>query len=143
MVASWYIPWISRITKLRFIIPSGNHQRPLVSLLCVRVLWPESIEQLPPLTVNDVRAALSRMKPRAGLGIYRLTPVDFQRLPDEGIQALCDLFLLIEQGLSWPWQSLCIVGKLLGNKSGGDRVIGLIAMLARVWSMAREVEMKE
>eukprot|EP00959_Pyramimonas_sp_CCMP1952_P235834 4928489-Pyramimonas_sp.AAC.1 len=61
------------------------------------------------------------MKPRAGLGIDRLSPSGFQRLPDDGIQALCDLFRLIEQGLSWPWQSLCIVGKLLGKKSGGDR----------------------
>eukprot|EP00959_Pyramimonas_sp_CCMP1952_P148013 3097393-Pyramimonas_sp.AAC.1 len=50
---------------------------------------------------------------------------------------------MIEEGLSWPWQVMCVVGKLLGKKSGGDRVIGLIAMLCRVWSMAREVQMKE
>eukprot|EP00959_Pyramimonas_sp_CCMP1952_P431307 9033216-Pyramimonas_sp.AAC.1 len=31
-----------------------------------------------------------------------------------------------------------VVGRLLAEKSGGDRVIGLIAMPCRVWSLARE-----
>eukprot|EP00959_Pyramimonas_sp_CCMP1952_P201502 4213570-Pyramimonas_sp.AAC.1 len=43
------------------------------------------VEQLVPLDVADVRAALSRMKARAGLGIDRLSPTDIERLPDEGI----------------------------------------------------------
>eukprot|EP00959_Pyramimonas_sp_CCMP1952_P251040 5246873-Pyramimonas_sp.AAC.1 len=62
------------------------------------------VEQLVPLDVADVRAALARMKARAGLGIDRLSPTDIERLPDEGIQCLCDLFHMIEEGLSWPWQ---------------------------------------
>eukprot|EP00959_Pyramimonas_sp_CCMP1952_P263316 5506274-Pyramimonas_sp.AAC.1 len=61
------------------------------------------------------------MKARAGLGIDRLSPTDMERLPDEGIQCLCDLFRMIEEGPSWPWQVMCVVGKLLGKKSGGDR----------------------
>eukprot|EP00959_Pyramimonas_sp_CCMP1952_P198840 4158887-Pyramimonas_sp.AAC.1 len=83
------------------------------------------------------------MSARSGPGIGRVTPTDIERLPDEGIQCLCDLFRMIEEGLSWPWRVTCVVGKLLGKKSGGGRVIGLIAMLCRVWSMAGEEQMKE
>eukprot|EP00959_Pyramimonas_sp_CCMP1952_P040235 841158-Pyramimonas_sp.AAC.1 len=40
------------------------------------------VGQLVPLEIPDVRAALSRMKARAGLGIDRLSPTDMERLPD-------------------------------------------------------------
>eukprot|EP00959_Pyramimonas_sp_CCMP1952_P114766 2399296-Pyramimonas_sp.AAC.1 len=48
------------------------------------------------------------------------------------------LYSAIEECKTWPWQTMMVVGRLLANKSGGDRVIGLIAMLCRVWSLARE-----
>eukprot|EP00959_Pyramimonas_sp_CCMP1952_P015952 337208-Pyramimonas_sp.AAC.1 len=82
------------------------------------------------------------MKARAGMGIDRLSPLDFERLPDCAIEDLVNLFSAIEASLTWPWQSLIVIGRLLAKKSGGDRVIGLVAMLCRVWSLAREFHAK-
>eukprot|EP00959_Pyramimonas_sp_CCMP1952_P206622 4320886-Pyramimonas_sp.AAC.1 len=63
------------------------------------------------------------MRPKAGLGIDQMSPLDFDRLPDCAVAELCELYRLVEEGLSWPWQVLTVVGRPLGKKSGGDRVI--------------------
>eukprot|EP00959_Pyramimonas_sp_CCMP1952_P187029 3911116-Pyramimonas_sp.AAC.1 len=61
---------------------------------------------MPPLTADDVRGALKRMKARAGMGIDRLSPLDFERPPDCAIEDLVNLFTDIEASLTWPWQPL-------------------------------------
>eukprot|EP00959_Pyramimonas_sp_CCMP1952_P309315 6473240-Pyramimonas_sp.AAC.1 len=76
------------------------------------------------------------MKGKAGMGIDRLSPLDFERLPGEALAELCTLYSAIEECKTWPWQTMMVVGRLLAKKSGGDRVIGLIAMLCRVWGLA-------
>eukprot|EP00959_Pyramimonas_sp_CCMP1952_P099359 2077243-Pyramimonas_sp.AAC.1 len=68
------------------------------------------------------------MKPRAGLGIDQLTPLDMQRLPPEGHAALADLLNTVEDVGTWPTQLLVVLGRLLPKKSGGDRIIGILAM---------------
>eukprot|EP00959_Pyramimonas_sp_CCMP1952_P463442 9484926-Pyramimonas_sp.AAC.1 len=82
------------------------------------------------------------MKPKAGLGCDQMSPLDFERLPDAGLEQLCQLFLLIEEELMWPWQIVVTIGRLLGKKSGGDRIIGLISMINRLWSSSREDQMR-
>eukprot|EP00959_Pyramimonas_sp_CCMP1952_P336221 7040362-Pyramimonas_sp.AAC.1 len=59
------------------------------------------------------------MKARAGMGVDRLSPTDFARLPDEGLRELCDLYRMVEEGLTWPWQVMRVLDRLLGKKSGG------------------------
>eukprot|EP00959_Pyramimonas_sp_CCMP1952_P406773 8525851-Pyramimonas_sp.AAC.1 len=78
------------------------------------------------------------MKGKAGMGIDRVSPLGFGRLPDEALAELCRLCSAIEECKIWPWQTTMAVGRLLAKRSGGDRVVGLIAMLCRVWSLARE-----
>eukprot|EP00959_Pyramimonas_sp_CCMP1952_P061463 1284498-Pyramimonas_sp.AAC.1 len=63
------------------------------------------------------------MRPKAGLGIDQMSPLDFGWLPDCAVAELCELYRLVEEGLAWPWQMLTVIGRLLGKKSGGDRVI--------------------
>ena len=82
------------------------------------------------------------MKARAGQGIDQMSPVDIQRLPDVGVEQLTSLFEACESQMTWPWQVLMILGRLLAKKSGGDRVIGLLTMLTRVWSLAREEDVR-
>eukprot|EP00959_Pyramimonas_sp_CCMP1952_P186951 3909372-Pyramimonas_sp.AAC.1 len=48
---------------------------------------------LPPISVEDIRAALRQMRPRAGLGVGMLSPGDCERLPGA---ALAELALLFE-----------------------------------------------
>eukprot|EP00959_Pyramimonas_sp_CCMP1952_P177442 3708894-Pyramimonas_sp.AAC.1 len=65
-----------------------------------------------------------------------------ERLPFAGVSELAGLFNACEECLSWPWQILLVVGKLLGKKSGSDRVIGLMSMFSRTWSRAREDDVR-
>eukprot|EP00959_Pyramimonas_sp_CCMP1952_P452074 9465050-Pyramimonas_sp.AAC.1 len=78
------------------------------------------------------------MKPRAGMGVDRLAPCDIERLPDAGVAELCALFAAIEYLLVWPVQTMLVLGRLLPQKLNGDRVIGLVTVLSRVWGMSRE-----
>ena len=78
------------------------------------------------------------MKAKAGLGVDQLSPLDMERLPFAGLVELTALFNACEECCSWPWQVPRVVGKLLGKKSGGDRVIGLMSMFSRTWPFARQ-----
>eukprot|EP00959_Pyramimonas_sp_CCMP1952_P086519 1809726-Pyramimonas_sp.AAC.1 len=82
------------------------------------------------------------MKPRAGLGVDRLTPMDVQRLPLSARAELVDFYNQVEDQLTWPWQLLIVEGRLLPKKAQGDRVIGILCMVCRIWSMIREDIMK-
>eukprot|EP00959_Pyramimonas_sp_CCMP1952_P197376 4127665-Pyramimonas_sp.AAC.1 len=59
---------------------------------------------LPPISVEDIRAALRQMRPRAGLGVDMLSPGDFGRLPDSALAELALLFEACEYHLVWPAQ---------------------------------------
>eukprot|EP00959_Pyramimonas_sp_CCMP1952_P439803 9207641-Pyramimonas_sp.AAC.1 len=64
-----------------------------------------------------------------------MTPADFARLPDSALAELAILFEACEQYGCWPGQVLLIIGRMLMKKTSGDRIIGLVSMLGRVWSM--------
>ena len=97
-----------------------------------------AVNVLSPIDGEEVRVALSKMKPMAGLGIDGLTPLDMQRLPPEGHDALAKLLNTIEEVGTWPTQLLVVLGRLLPKKSGGDRIIGILGMVRRTWSLVRE-----
>ena len=62
------------------------------------------LHQLPPVTGNMVRAAAHLMRPRAGQGVDRLSPLDLERLPPEGVEELASVMNAAEACLTWPWQ---------------------------------------
>eukprot|EP00959_Pyramimonas_sp_CCMP1952_P333677 6987959-Pyramimonas_sp.AAC.1 len=78
------------------------------------------------------------MKGRAGMGVDMLSPLDFERLPDEALAELVLLYQACECHLVWPGQILLILGRLLPKKSNGDRIIGLVSMVGRLWSLIRK-----
>ena len=100
-------------------------------------------EPLPPITADMVLKAAAHMKPRAGLGIDRLPPVDFQRVPKIGLAELVLILEAIENRMTWPIQTSMIVVKLTPKKSGTDRGIGLVSMIGRLWSKIRECEVQD
>eukprot|EP00959_Pyramimonas_sp_CCMP1952_P278780 5828887-Pyramimonas_sp.AAC.1 len=67
-----------------------------------------------------------------------MTPTDFERLPDSALAELAIRFEACELYGCWPGQVSLIIGRMLPKKVSGDRIIGLVAMLGRVWSMIRE-----
>eukprot|EP00959_Pyramimonas_sp_CCMP1952_P249028 5205565-Pyramimonas_sp.AAC.1 len=48
------------------------------------------VEQMEPLSIEEIRTALSKMKPLAGQGVDKLSPLDFSLLPDQAIQDLSE-----------------------------------------------------
>jgi hypothetical protein len=96
-----------------------------------------------PITEWDVRKAAHAMKANTGLGADRMTPIDVERLPSEALVELAELLNAIERALAWPHQTQLIIGKLLPKKVSGDRVIGLVSFLGRLWSLIREGHVRQ
>eukprot|EP00959_Pyramimonas_sp_CCMP1952_P228721 4782179-Pyramimonas_sp.AAC.1 len=65
---------------------------------------------LPALTADDLRRAASRLKANTALGVDRLRPGDFQRLPQDALQELADLLTTSERLQAWPHQLLHTIG---------------------------------
>eukprot|EP00959_Pyramimonas_sp_CCMP1952_P454062 9469293-Pyramimonas_sp.AAC.1 len=96
------------------------------------------LRSLPPLTGTMIHEAAHSMKPRAGQGVDRLSQLDIERLPPEGVGELAQLLNDAEACLTWPWLLLLTIGRMLEKKSGGDRIMGLVGMTPRVSSKLRE-----
>eukprot|EP00959_Pyramimonas_sp_CCMP1952_P215827 4514378-Pyramimonas_sp.AAC.1 len=94
-------------------------------------------EALPPLTVLDIRQALKRMKVGGAMGVDRICVHDLDRLPDVALAEMCIILSVCEEVQCWPHQVLLIIGTLLPKRLAGDRIIGLLSYLARVWSQSR------
>ena len=71
---------------------------------------------LPPLEADMLSQAAKRIKPKAGLGVDRITPVDYQRLPAAALAELTLILQAVEETLVWPIQTMLIVGKLAPKK---------------------------
>eukprot|EP00959_Pyramimonas_sp_CCMP1952_P249037 5205779-Pyramimonas_sp.AAC.1 len=98
-------------------------------------------EVLPDLDAAAIRRATKKMRPKLGQGVDRLSPLDIERLPDSALTELSSLFETIEEALAWPIQTQLVIGHMMPKHRGsGDRIIGILTMFARVWSMCREPE---
>eukprot|EP00959_Pyramimonas_sp_CCMP1952_P234213 4893933-Pyramimonas_sp.AAC.1 len=83
------------------------------------------------------------MKATAGLGVDFLSPVDLQRLPLDAMIEFTDILKSAETLLAWPAQTQLIATLLTPKKSQGDRGIGMISMVGRLWSRVREPIVKQ
>eukprot|EP00959_Pyramimonas_sp_CCMP1952_P028486 597312-Pyramimonas_sp.AAC.1 len=72
------------------------------------------------------------------MGVDRLAPLDTSRLPGQALDELAALLNVCEARQVWPHQLLLTIGTLPPKKHKGDRVIGLLPHIARLWSAARE-----
>eukprot|EP00959_Pyramimonas_sp_CCMP1952_P073570 1537634-Pyramimonas_sp.AAC.1 len=95
-------------------------------------------EDLPVISVSDVRRAVRQMKAKAGREVDMMIPTDFERLPGSVLAELATLFEAWEHYGSWSGQISLICGRMVWEKVSGDRIIGSVAVLGRVWSMIRE-----
>eukprot|EP00959_Pyramimonas_sp_CCMP1952_P061235 1279889-Pyramimonas_sp.AAC.1 len=79
----------------------------------VDAIWSElrgllGFEDLPALGLPQLRAAVKRMRPRAGRGVDQLRPTGVERLPGCALAELLDLCSKCEQAGCWPWQLLLV-----------------------------------
>ena len=95
-------------------------------------------EPLPDLELGDVDRALSTMPAGTGHGIDTFGPRDVARLPLQARTMFLHLLRMVEYYRAWPLQTLVVIAACIPKKLAGDRVIGLMAMLSRIWSKSRD-----
>ena len=66
------------------------------------------------------------------------TPVDLQRLPVTAVSELALIMEAIDNQLTWPVQTMLILGPLTPKRTAEDKAIGLVSMLGRLRSLIRE-----
>ena len=112
------------------------------------VLWAEGSQymadtslmdcQPPPiLHVQSLRAAARSFPARTGLGADHISPRALDRLSDETLSGLCQLYAAIEVLGDWPLLANLLLIVLLPKPDGGRRPIGLFPTFIRVWMRAR------
>ncbi|CAK0873221.1 unnamed protein product, partial [Prorocentrum cordatum] len=95
-------------------------------------------EELPPLTLDGLEAALLAVSQSKAAGIDGVRQRDVWWLPEAGRQQLLALFQQIECAVAWPWQWLTAIIVLLRKPDvRKDRAIGLLTWLGRLWSRMR------
>ena len=87
-----------------------------------------------------MRRVLTSFRAVTGHGYDAVPPRTLNELPDQRIEALIDLILLIEENASGP---PCAIGStLLRRRRGGVRPIGLLFAIVRVQCKLRRIEAK-
>ena len=92
-------------------------------------------------TVQRVRKACGKFK--KGTAIHPADGVrmkHFLLLPDLAVEALIDIFMLMEAVGEFPGQAGLVLTKLLPKPRGGTRPIGIYPCIYRVWARTRQIE---
>eukprot|EP00974_Lingulodinium_polyedra_P110329 10672621-Lingulodinium_polyedra.AAC.1 len=64
--------------------------------------------------------------------------MDLKTMPEQGWTELRQLLHEAEQQLTMPLQEYCTTMTLRGKPSGGERTVGQLGMLVRIWTRARK-----
>ena len=89
------------------------------------------------ITGDQVTEALYSFKDQTGQSLDRLGPRHFKHLPPAAHQRVADLLNDCERKGCWPWQALSALIVLLGKQDGGERPIGLLNFLMRIYCRTR------
>ena len=103
------------------------------------LVWPDGGEApFHQPSTDAMRRILNTFLAATGLGYDVLSPRALNELPDQGIEALIDLIMLIEEKAEWP--DLCSRIVFIAKASGGVRPIGLLFAVVRVQCRLRRIE---
>ena len=91
----------------------------------------------PTISGRDVEGA-HILSPVTGLGYDAVPPRALNELPDQGVEALIDLTMLIEEKREWP--TLCNRIVFIAKAAGGVRPIGLLFAIVRVQCKLPRIE---
>ena len=90
-----------------------------------------------PITAEQVTAALYTFNDKTGQGLDGVGPLFIKHLPGLAIRDLAALLDRCEEQGMWPWQCLANSIVLLGKPDGGERPIGLLPFLVRLYIRIR------
>ena len=94
-------------------------------------------DDLPRLSVQDIRLAAKSFPIHTGLGIDNVSPRAFDRLSDEALQAIINVLHECERSGLWGECNTGVLTVMLPKPDGGVRPIGLLPTFIRIWSRAR------
>ena len=106
-----------------------------VSSLLAMEAW--DAEELAPLVLEDVKAAVKSFKEGTGVGFCGWHPRVLSQLPDEGMKCVLKLLELAEAGWVWPEAMRNADMVRIPKESGGHRLIGILPTLYRIWGKLR------
>ncbi len=95
-------------------------------------------DELDDITLEQFDKACGSFKVAAGLGSDQWSPRAILALPAKGRMALAHMLRTIERVACWGWQMYVVVIGMLGKAGGGERPIGLLTMVARIWTRIRK-----
>ncbi|CAK0892144.1 unnamed protein product, partial [Prorocentrum cordatum] len=94
-------------------------------------------EDYPPVEPEEFDRALNSINGRKAMGVDVLSSTEVQRLPHEAREELRQLMNDAEVQGVWPRQCMAVVAASVPKPAGGDRVLGMIALMPKIWSNAR------
>ena len=102
--------------------------------------------ELPQLEVEGptgFAAVVSSFKPKTGIGVDAIHPSVWSRISDKGKQLFTDLLHDVELTLAWPAQIQTLIYFLVPKTPTGERPIGLMPSIVRVWERMRKPVMDQ
>ena len=102
---------------------------------------PRGTSHLPQLTVDGLagfNAVVSSVKPKTGIGVDAIHPSIWSRISEKGKQLYTDLLNDVERTLTWPAQIQTLIYLLVPQTPTGERPIGLMPSIVRVWERMRK-----
>ena len=102
---------------------------------------PYARQELNPLNLDDIKGVIKKLKSEGATGLDHWGPADIQKLPDEILRWLVDLFNLIETVGRWPkalcWAAITLIPKGEGAQPLSQRPISIMSIVYRIWAAAR------
>ncbi len=93
--------------------------------------------------LKEVRQMLKELNDDRALGVDNWAPKEWQELPDEAIEALIDIIMMMEEEVAIPAQALLNIVALIPKPQGGDRPVALMSLVYVLWTRIRSEEFKE
>ncbi|CAK0856487.1 unnamed protein product, partial [Prorocentrum cordatum] len=94
-------------------------------------------EDWAPITIESLNVAIDTMAKSKAKGVEQMGALAFKWLPPEAREELRIIIEEVERTGTWPWQLMVTLVSLLRKDAGGDRAIGLLPEVVKLWSKVR------
>ena len=88
--------------------------------------------------MRKCKGRTGRRRPKTGIGVDAIHPSVWSRISDKGKQLFTDLLHDVELTLAWPAQIQTLIYFLVPKTPTGERPIGLMPSVVRVWERMRK-----
>ena len=108
----------------------GANINAVTCLQCIALLM------FPGTTRQYIKAALSKFSVKTAMSTDQIPPKALLQVSGQGLDALARLLMRIEAAGHWP-SGLITLMAVLPKPTGGDRLIGILPVICRVWGRVR------